>query len=99
MLRGIGVHREETFGWGRQDDRLGNDGSHGTLASSLESETPVSAGRSGARDYFLAYAREGRNENPPLLSEPRRRLVAFQSGSRRRSVKTAQVERKTPTPA
>src|SRR5580700_4257132 len=34
-----------------------------------------------------------------LLSEPRRRLVAFQSGSRRRSVKTAQVERKTPTPA
>jgi hypothetical protein len=37
MLRGIGVHREETFGWGRQDDRLGNDGSHGTLASSLVS--------------------------------------------------------------
>jgi hypothetical protein len=37
MLRGIGVHREETFGWGRQDDRLGNDGSHGALASSLES--------------------------------------------------------------
>jgi hypothetical protein len=52
MLRGIGVHREETFGWGRQDDRLGNDGSHGTLASSLESETPVSAGRSGAGIIF-----------------------------------------------
>src|SRR5215471_9443122 len=37
MLRGIGVHHEETFGRGRQDDRLGNDGSHGTLASSSES--------------------------------------------------------------
>src|SRR5215469_13177017 len=37
VLRGIGVHREETFGWGRQDDRLGNNGSHGTHASSLES--------------------------------------------------------------
>jgi hypothetical protein len=32
MLRGINVHREETFGRGRQDDRLGNDASHGTLA-------------------------------------------------------------------
>src|SRR5262249_28484405 len=30
----INVHREETFGRGRKDDRLGNDGSHGTLASS-----------------------------------------------------------------
>ena len=37
------------LGWGRQDDRLGNDGSHGTLASSLESETPVSAGRPGGQ--------------------------------------------------
>src|SRR6202011_2990572 len=34
-----------------------------------------------------------------LLSESRRRLVAFQSGSRRRSGKTAEAERKTPTPA
>ena len=37
MLRGIGVHHEETFGRGRQDDRLGNDGSHGTRVSSSES--------------------------------------------------------------
>jgi hypothetical protein len=28
---------KRTFGRGRQDDRLGNDGSHGTLASSSES--------------------------------------------------------------
>src|SRR5260370_24090856 len=30
MLRRISVHREETFSWGRQDDRLGNDASHDT---------------------------------------------------------------------
>src|SRR5438477_5298489 len=29
MLCGINVHCEETFGRGRQDDRLGNDASHG----------------------------------------------------------------------
>ena len=33
MLPRISVHREEAFGWGRQEDRLGNDASHGTLAS------------------------------------------------------------------
>src|SRR5215475_7375796 len=37
MLCRISVHREETFGWRRQDDRLGNDASHGTLASYSES--------------------------------------------------------------
>src|ERR1700746_2115163 len=36
MLRGIGIHLEETFGRGRQDNRLGNDGSHLTLASPSE---------------------------------------------------------------
>src|ERR1700720_3781608 len=36
MLRRISVHREETFGWGRQDDRLRNDASHRTLASYSE---------------------------------------------------------------
>src|SRR5262249_50092728 len=48
MLCRISVHREETFGWGREDDRLGNDASHGTLARILNPETPGNGQRSRA---------------------------------------------------
>src|SRR5215472_17922813 len=39
MLRRISVHREETFGWRRQDDRLGNDASHGNSLRIQKAET------------------------------------------------------------